>query len=176
MGHGRLQLDPERLVLASPGTAVTLNGIAQGYVTDRVVDLLRAEGITNSLVSIDEIRAIGPTPSGAPWSVGLEDPRAPGRVLDHIGLVDRAVGTSGGYGTQFDPAGRFNHIFNPADGTTSWRYLSVSVVAPDAMTADALSTAFSLMPLGRTEPVVAALGLQVYFMRPDGSRVIQGQG
>jgi thiamine biosynthesis lipoprotein len=174
VGHGRVQVDPDRLAFASPGTAVTLNGIAQGYITDRVVDLLRAEGVTNSLVSIDEIRAIGRMPSGAAWPVGLEDPRAPGRVVDHVALIDRAVGTSGGYGTQFDPAGRFNHIFSPADGATSWRYLAVSVVAPDAMSADALSTAFSLMPLEQTEPVVAALGLRAYLTRADGSRVIHG--
>jgi len=175
VGHDRVQLDAGRVAFASAGMAITLNGIAQGYITDRVVDLLRAQGVTSSLVSVDEVRAIGPMPSGAPWSVGLENPRAPGNIVDHVALIDRAVGTSGGYGTQFDAAGRFNHIFNPADGRTSWRYLSVSVIAPDAMTADALSTAFSLMPLERAEPVVAMLGLQAYFTRPDGSRVMQGR-
>lgn len=79
------------------------------------------------------------------------------------------MATPGGYGTQFDPAGRFNHIFDPDTGETSWRYLSVSVVTPTATAADALSTAFSLMPLDSARRVVTSLG--TYFVMPDGSRV-----
>ena len=101
--------------------AITLNGIGQGYVTDRVVELLREGGVEHALVDMGETRAIGDHPAGGAWSVGLEDPASPGQVLDRIELIDRAVATSGGYGTQFDPAGRFNHIFDPADGSTSWR-------------------------------------------------------
>ena len=54
-------------------------------------------------------------------------------------------------------AGRFNHIFDPLTGTTSWRYLSVSVIAPDATKAVALSTAFSLMPLDHIRAIVSRL-------------------
>ncbi len=57
---------------------VTLNGIGQGYITDRVVELLRAGGIEHALVDMGKTRAIGGHPAGGPWSVGLEDPRAPG--------------------------------------------------------------------------------------------------
>ncbi len=171
-GHVGMSFD-ERGIRLRPGMRITLNGIAQGYITDRIVDFLRANGIEHALVDMGETRAIGGHPMGGPWSVGLENPAHPGEVAERITLLDRAVATSGGYGTQFDQAGRFNHIFNPGDGSTSWRYLSVSVIAPNATMADALSTAFTLMPLEQTAQVVRSLGLSAHFVMPDGSRLLQ---
>jgi FAD:protein FMN transferase len=129
--------------------------------------------VQHALVDMGETRAIGGSPFGGAWSVGLEDPAAPGQVLDRIALTDRAIATSGGYGTEFDPAGRFNHIFDAKDGTTSRPYKSVSLVADTATSADALPTAFCLMPLDRTDPVVKDLGLRAYFLDRDRRRWIQ---
>jgi thiamine biosynthesis lipoprotein len=173
IGQDALDVDPARLRLARAGMSVTLNGVGQGYVTDRVVDLLRAGGVEHALVDMGETRALGAHPAGGPWSVGLEDPRAPGKIAERIPLADRAVATSGGYGTVFDPAGHFNHIFEPWSGRTSWRWLSVSVEAATATEADALSTAFTVMPAEATAPVVRALGLVAHFVSPDGSRLTQ---
>jgi FAD:protein FMN transferase len=173
IGQEALEVSPERLRFARPGMSVTLNGIGQGYVTDRIVELLRVGGVEHALVDMGEIRAIGGRPSGEPWSVGLEDPRVPGGIAERIPLVDRAVATSGGYGTVFDPAGRFNHIFEPRSGRTSWRWRSVSVETDSATAADALSTAFTLMPEKATAQVVRNLGLVAHFVRADGSRLVQ---
>ncbi len=174
VGHDGVELAAAGVRLTKPGMALTLNGIAQGYITDLVVDLLRHEGIDHSLVDMGEIRALGSRPSGSPWSVGLEDPTAPGTVAERIAIIDQAVATSGGYGTQFDPQGRFNHIFDPRTGETSWRYLSVSVIAPTATVADALSTGFSLMPVDAIRPVVASMGLKVHLTHPDRSGATLG--
>jgi thiamine biosynthesis lipoprotein len=152
---------------------VTLNGVGQGYITDRVVELLRAGGVEHALVDMGKTRAIGGHPGGGPWSVGLEDPRAPGTIAERIPLIDRAVATAGGYGTLFDEAGRFNHIFEPWSGRTSWRWLSVSVEAATATESNALSNAFALMPAEATAPVVRARGLVAHFVRPDGTRMAQ---
>jgi FAD:protein FMN transferase len=173
VGQDALEVGPGRLRLSRPGMAITLNGIGQGYVTDRVVELLRAGGVEHALVDMGESRALGTHPAGGAWSVGLEDPRAPGTVAERIALTDRAVATSGGYGTVFDPAQRFNHLFEPASGRTSWRWLSVSVETGTATQADALSTAFTLMAEEATAPIVRALGLVAHFVRPDGSRLVQ---
>jgi thiamine biosynthesis lipoprotein len=121
-----------------------------------------------------ETRAIGRRSDGNPWIVGLEDPAAPAHVAQQITIDNRAVATSGGYGTLLDPAGRFNHIFNPATGGTSCRYASVSVVADTATTADALSTAFSLLPIEVVQPIVKQLGLRAYLVMPDGQRTELG--
>ncbi len=171
VGQHRVSLAAERIDFV-PDTAVTLNGIGQGYITDRVVALLRARGIAHALVDMGETRAIGGHPDGGPWRVGLEDPFASGNVAEQIPLADRAVATSGGYGTLFDAAGRFNHIFDPCDGSTSHTFAAVSVIAPGATMADALSTAFSVMTLPRITEIVRSLGIEAHLAFPDGSRTV----
>lgn len=146
VGYRRIILGKDRVVLPR-GMSLTLNGVAQGYATDRVVALLKAHGVAHALVDMGESRAIGAHPSGRPWEAAIEDPAgrpAPRAVLP---LVDKALATSGAYGFRFDPAGRFNHLFDPATGGCASLYQSLSVVGDDAATADALATAFSLMPL-----------------------------
>ena len=175
VGFGELRIDPAEIAFTRPGMAVTLNGIAQGYITDRIVALLRDSGVDRSLVDMGETRAIGGRPDGGPWIVGLEDPRRPGTIAERIAIRNLAVATSGGYGTLFDAAGRFNHIFDPRTGTTSSRYLSVSVVAGSATVADAYSTAFSLMPLEATNRLVESLGMEAHFVLPGGARKVQGR-
>lgn len=172
VGQQWLDVGADRIRFRRPGMGITLNSIGQGYITDRVVELLRAGGITHALVDMGKMRAIGPHPSGDPWRVGLENPDAPGQVAERIDLVDQSVGTAGGYGTRFDAAGRFNHIFNPFDGSTSWRFKSVSVISPTATEANVLSTAFTLTPLAQAEAVIHARKLAAHFVRPDGSRFV----
>jgi len=98
VGFGGVTFDGNRIVLPRRGMGLTLNGIAQGYVTDRVVDVLRAGGIESSLVDMGEPRAVGSRPSGEPWRVGIADPDDPERVADTLEAVDQAVATSGAYG------------------------------------------------------------------------------
>lgn len=174
VGHKAVQFNAAGVHFSKAGMGITLNGIGQGYITDRVAELLLASGMDCALVDMGETRALGGRPAGGPWLVGLEDPRATGEVAEVLPIRDRAVATSGGYGTQFDAAGRFNHIFDPHTGATSSLYLSVSVVAPTATMADALSTAFSLMTLDQTQEVAGRYPIQAHFVLPDGRRVSQG--
>jgi len=155
VGRHGLRVSEDRVALVKHGAAITLNGIAQGYATDRVVERLRAAGLSTTLVNMGEIRAIGARPEGTPWRVGLADPDRPGALTETVDLVDRAVATSAGAGFRFDSAGRFTHLFDPATGRSPQRYSTVSVIAPTATEADALSTAFSLMPLSRIADIVA---------------------
>lgn len=152
VGYGRLAISRDRIVMPR-GSAITLNGIAQGYVTDKVVDLLRSRGVVQSLVDMGETRAIGSRPDGKPWDIGIADPASTGRTETVIPIVDRAVSTSGSYGFQFDSAGRFNHLFDPKTGGCAGRYRSVTTVSGNATAADAMSTAFSVM----AEPHISSL-------------------
>jgi thiamine biosynthesis lipoprotein len=154
VGRAGLLVREDRIALTRRGAAVTLNGIAQGYATDRVVERLREAGLSTTLVNLGEIRAIGARPEGTPWRVGLADPERPGALTETVDLVDRAVATSAGAGFRFDPKGRFTHLFDPTTGRSPSRYSTVSVMAPTATEADALSTAFILMPLSRIEDIV----------------------
>jgi thiamine biosynthesis lipoprotein len=173
ISYERLLVSPDRIAFASRGMALTLNGIAQGYMTDRIVGLLRAGGIEHSLVNIGEHRALGPHPDGRPWTVGLTDPDHPERIAATIPLIDQAVATSGPYGFRFDAQGRFNHLLDPKTGKSAVRYHSMTVVMPTGTAADALSTAFSLLP---TEAISAALKKighgQVYIISADGQQMI----
>jgi thiamine biosynthesis lipoprotein len=144
VGHVRLQVSRNRIAMPR-GSKVTLNGIAQGYITDKVVELLRSHGTVHSLVDMGETRAMDSRPDGTPWEIGIADPEIPGRTTAVLPVVDRAVSTSGAYGFQFDTEGRFNHLFNPLTGGCADRYRSVTTVSRSATAADALSTAFSFM-------------------------------
>jgi FAD:protein FMN transferase len=173
VGHSGLLVSEDRVALTRRGAAVTLNGIAQGYATDRVVDRLRKAGLSTTLVDMGEIRAIGTRPEGTPWRVGLADPDRPGVLTETIDLVDRAVATSAGAGFRFDSRGRFTHLFDPTTGRSPSLYSTVSVIAPTAAEADALSTAFSLMPVSRIQDVVAARpNVQARIVEADGTLIV----
>lgn len=175
VGYRHLKVSPDRIALLKPGSAITLNGIAQGYATDRVTETLRAAGLSTTLVDMGEIRASGAKPDGTPWRIGLADPDTPGQVNETIGLVDRAVATTAGAGFRFNSAGRFTHLFDPGTGRSPSRYRSVSVIAPTATEADALSTAFSLLPAPRIRAIVAARSnLQVHLTDANGQTEICG--
>jgi thiamine biosynthesis lipoprotein len=175
VGRHGLLVNEDRVALVKRGAAITLNGIAQGYATDRVVERLRAAGLSTTLVNMGEIRAIGVRPEGTPWRVGLADPERPGALTETVDLVDRAVATSAGAGFRFDSAGRFTHLFDPATGRSPQRYSTVSVIAPTATEADALSTAFSLMPLSGIADVVATRpGVQARVTDSGGTLFVYG--
>jgi thiamine biosynthesis lipoprotein len=153
-------VDPHLIRFARPGMQVTLNGIAQGYITDRIADLFRGAGLDHVLVDLGEVYAIGARDSRQPWTVGIEDPLNREVLLADLPLADAALATSGGYGFRFDPAGRFHHIFDPATGACPQLYASVSVVAGNATAADALATAANLMAPEAVERMLRQAGAQ----------------
>ena len=141
VGMDRVAFSTSGISFAKPGMAVTLNGIAQGFITDRIADLLREQGFRHVLVDMGELRALDGRADGAPWRVAVEGP-GDGLTLH---LADLAVATSSGAGTPFGASGRIHHIFDPATGRNSRQARRVTVVARDATTADALSTALCVL-------------------------------
>lgn len=148
VGLDAVHASPDRIAFARPGMALTLNGIAQGWITDRIAERLRAAGVTSTLVDMGEIRGIGPHP----WRVEIAG------TDSVLALTDRAVATSAAAGFAFDAAGRFTHIVDPRSGATPNRAGSLTVIAPTAAAADALSTGFWL-----TDPAAIPIlpGVQV---------------
>lgn len=170
VGLGSVRVSRDRIAFARPGMALTLNGIAQGYITDRIVDLLRGGGVTRSLVDMGEIRALGTRFDGRSWEIGLE--AAPGEAGPRtiLELADKAVATSSADGFRFDAAGRFNHLVDPRSGRGARLYRSVTVIAGDAASADALSTAFTLLEPAAVQKIVAAYsGLEVRLLAKEGA-------
>ncbi len=167
--HRAVAIDPARIAFEKPGMAITLNGIAQGYITDRVAELLRSEGLEDVLIDLGELRALGRHPDGRSWQIGLSDPRRKQRLLRSLALDDAALASSAGSGTPFDDDGRFHHLFDPRLGQSSNRYLGLSVRAPSATQADALSTGLFHLDWDRLTAVVrGSPGIEVFALLADG--------
>ena len=146
-----------RMIRLPAGARLTLNGIAQGYVTDRVAELLIRRGWVPALVNFGEYRALGRHPSGRPFTLGLADPRRPGRVLGRL-PVTRALATSSPLAASFDEAGRFHHLLDPRTGRPATNApAGLWVAAREATTADALSTALCVMGGAERRQLLARL-------------------
>ena len=143
-----IEFGGSQVALGRSGMGLTLNGIAQGYVTDRIIGILRDNGFDRVLSDLgrSEIATLGRHPDGRPWQVGLADPRRPEQFARVLDLLSGSVCTSGGYGTKFEASGKYHHLFNTATGASAGHYIGVSVFAPSAMVADALSTALYVTP------------------------------
>jgi thiamine biosynthesis lipoprotein len=126
---------------ARPGMAITLNSMAQGYITDAVADMLRNEGFANAVVDVGERRTIGRHPDGRPWRIGIRNGNDVGRINRMIDLEDMALAVSGGYGTTFEPSGCVHHILDPRTGASANSVVDVAVIGPRATAADGLATA-----------------------------------
>jgi len=126
LGAGRISL--------APGMALTLNGIAQGFITDRVAELLRGAGFADVLVDLGEFRAL----PGRRWTIGIE---GGGGSVD---IADCGLATSASAGTRFTADGRWHHLIDPQSGRSASGFASVTVSAASAAEADALATAFAV--------------------------------
>ncbi len=126
---------------ARAGMAITLNSMAQGYITDAIADMLRHEGFERAVVDLGERRTIGRHPDERPWRIGIRDGTDIGRIDRMVDLEDMALAVSGGYGTTFEASGRFHHLFDPRSGASANSLVDVAVIGPRATAADALATA-----------------------------------
>ena len=155
IGWDGVELSTKRISFMRKGMAITLNGIAQGFITDRVAHLLRRDGYENVLVQLGESYAMGRHADGRPWRVGIGSPERDGAMLTSVSLENRALATSGGYGSPFSKDGQHHHLFDPQVGRSANYHRSLSVLAPDATTADALSTALAVTPRRYLNPTIA---------------------
>ncbi len=139
----RLGKKDSTVFLEKAGMAISLGGIAKGYAVDRAVAVLRASGIPAGVVSAGgDLFAFGRKENGAPWKVGVRNPRAHDRNIALLPVSNMAVATSGDYERYRILDGkRYHHIIDPRTGYPGEGCMSVTVVADNAMTADALATA-----------------------------------
>lgn len=165
--YRRLSVDEGRIRLEQPGMAVTLDGLAKGRVIDEAVTSLRRLGFDQVLVEAGgDMMGLGRREKGMPWRVGVANPRPTtqtGQLLATLDLSDRALATSGDYMNYFVQDFSAHHIVDPRTGHSPTELASVTVMAPTATEADALSTTFMVlgaaqgMALAATLPSVEAL-------------------
>lgn len=159
VGFDAVEVGRDQVCFRKPGMALTLNGINQGFVTDRVTDLLRGAGVTSALIDLGEFRAIGTSPEGQPWSIGIRGPAQ--EPVGTVPLANRALAVSSGSGWTFDPEGRFHHIFHPQSGKVRPQTEVLAVSAPTAAWADGLATAGLVMDPGTFERLIGKLAWPV---------------
>ncbi|MEM9341758.1 MAG: FAD:protein FMN transferase [Pseudomonadota bacterium] len=155
VGWDRVILNDNELALA-PGQALTLNGIAQGFATDRVRATLSARGLTRALVRVGEHAAIG-----GPFRLGIEDPIH--------GIVGTRTLTSGCLATSSPGAlrlGEHTHILHPRNRPPLWS--TVSIEADSAAVADAASTALCLAQLDEVRRITQALHVRTTLVDAAG--------
>lgn len=150
VGWRLIELDrsAETILLLKPGMEIDLGALAKGYVVDKLVKILRQEGIRRALVNAGgDIFCLGDSPGGQDWKIGMEHPRDEGDILKVFKVKNRAIATSGDYRNYFIRSNlRYSHIIDPHTGFPSnSKVVEVSVMAPDCMTADALATAMFVM-------------------------------
>jgi len=167
-----VEVTARRIRLHGPNTAVTLNGIAQGFAADRLTAALRRHGVEHALVSTGEIASLGNRGEGRPWTVGIQHPRRADAYLSLATLQGRCLATSGDYATSFSEDFRSNHLFDPRTGRSPEGIASVSIVAPTATLADAMSTAvFVLGPKEGLDLVRRTPAAEALFVFKDGRTV-----
>lgn len=146
VGSDKILLEERAIRFLKSDMGITLDGIAKGYIVDRASEILRSRRIDNHLINAGgDIRAVGRREDGEPWVVAVEDPKKENRYPDQIRLSDGAIATSGNYEVYFDREKMYHHIIDPQTGRSPHQCTSVSVTAPTAMDADALSTSVFVM-------------------------------
>jgi len=167
VGYELLRLDPDAktVTFGKPGMRLDFGGIAKGYAVDEALKLLDEHGITRALVDAGGDMALGDPPPDAPgWRIGVAPLEADGPPSRVLVLKNTAVATSGDLWQYVEIRGRrYSHIIDPRTGQALSERSSVTVVAPDGMTADGLASALSVLgpekglALADAMPGVAAL-------------------
>lgn len=185
VGYRHLMLDAEAMTVrfGVEGMALDVGGIAKGYAVDVAVAAMRQAGATGGMVDIGgNIRCFGAPVGGKPsWRIGLQDPARDDHTLLTLTLDAMAVATSGDYRRFSVLEGqKYSHIVNPASAKSVRELSSVSILAPTAMRADALSTAVSVMGEEKGRLLIESLpeteAIMIRTDQPDAMILTSGVG
>jgi thiamine biosynthesis lipoprotein len=152
-GWQHLRLDPARSAVSfdREGVRINLGSIGKGYAIDRAIELIREHSLVDSAIvhgGQSSLYALGAPPGqfAGRWEVALRNPFEPEKPLGVLRLRNRGLGTSGSAFQHFVVDGKvYGHIIDPRSGEPAQGPASVTVLAPSAAMADALSTAFYLL-------------------------------
>jgi len=166
---------------ARPGVEIDLGGIAKGFAVELAAGVLRRNGLDGFIDAGGNQYLLGLPPGKTSWTVGIQDPDRPDRLLGTLDLQGGSVSTSGGYENFLTINGRrYGHIMDPRTLEPSMASLSATVVSPDGTLADATSkVAFILGPgagLAFVDSTPRTMGLIAY-RKDDGTvGVVMSEG
>ena len=137
----------EAMEASEAGVYLDFGAIAKGYCGDKLVEIIKAEGVESAVMSLGgNVAVVGKNPDGNPWTVEIQSPFDES-IYATITASDKMIVTSGDYMRYFEKDGKkYHHIINPATGYPAESDLtSVTVIADSGAYADALSTALFVM-------------------------------
>jgi thiamine biosynthesis lipoprotein len=163
VGWEKLSLDRanQTIQFAVEGMKLDVGAIAKGYAVDLAVKVLQEKGVSGGMVDIGgNVRCYGQGPGKKrDWIIGLQDPRHEEDILTRLRLNDMAVATSGDYRRVAVVDGQsYSHILNPKNAESVKELASVTIIAPTATDADALSTTVSVLGKEKGLALIKQLG------------------
>lgn len=151
--YSKVKLSEEKVVSLEKGMELDLGSVAKGYTGDRLMLLLKEQGVKSALVNLGgNVHTLGRKPDGSLWRIAIADPDDISSYLGYVEIEDKAVVTSGAYQRNFEESGKkYHHIIDPQTGYPASNGLkSVTVIGESGFECDALSTALFVMGLERS--------------------------
>jgi thiamine biosynthesis lipoprotein len=156
-----IRISSDSIIKKKPAISLDFGAIAKGYSVDLVAKFLQSKGIQDYMIEIGgEVACKGVTPSGELWRIGIDNPLQEldqKRLAASIRLDDKSIASSGNYRNYYVKDGKkYAHIIDPKDGyPVDHNLLSVSVIAENCMTADALATGLMVMGVNEARKLQA---------------------
>lgn len=182
VGYEKLHLEGSELSKSDARVTLDASAIAKGYACDIIAESLEQAGVKDYLVEIGgEIRMAGKNPKGLLWKVGIDKPLDDSLAVERelqaaLALTGKGLATSGNYRNFYKYQGqKLAHTIDPHSGKPiQQNILSATVVASDALTADAYATAFMVLGLEKSIALTDSLpGLEAYFIYSDNEGQVQ---
>lgn len=178
IGYNKVRIQNHRLIKENADIVLDANSIAQGYSVDVIAKLLSDNGCKNYMVEIGgEVACKGLNPKSQKWRIGIN------KAIDNtegnidelqtvLSVTNCAITTAGGYRKYFIKDGKkYPHIINPHTGyPIETNLLSVTIVAPTALMADAYDTPFMVMGVDSSLEVCSRIpGMECYLIYRDSN-------
>jgi thiamine biosynthesis lipoprotein len=174
IGHKYLKISKNYIQITKKGVGIELGGIAKGYIIDRLTGILKSSGIKHALLNIGgDVFALG-RKGIRKWRIGIQHPRkSKNSIYKILNVENKSVVTSGDYERYVVIKGkRYHHIIDPETGMPSDKSVSATVIADDAITADALSTAiFILDPKSGIKLIEKLKGVEALILYKSKNRL-----
>ena len=156
-----LEVSDGSIYLREKGCVIDLGGIAKGYASKKIADLVKSRGVTSGLIDLGgNIYVVGKKSDGQNWRIGVRNPLAPyGSPELAVSVNDCSVITSGGY-ERFKEVGgkKYTHFFDPKTGESVMSdLLSVTIITPDGSLGDGLATAFMIAGFEKSAGMLASM-------------------
>ena len=141
-GWEKVVLQDQSIALPLAGMEIDLGGFGKEYAADRAAQVLKEKGVTHGYVNLaGDMRFLGPKPTGEPWMIGIQDPRALDQVVATLPITMGGLATSGDYERYFELNGqRYCHVLNPKTGMPVSYWRSVSVTSPATVVSGCTTT------------------------------------